>query len=185
MDSTSNLKHHLLLAMPSLSDPYFGHSVCYICDHNEQGSMGLVLNKPMGIELTDVLSELDIETDKPIHFPILQGGPVSPEQGFVLYRGSESELQNMVINGDIRLTTSKDILSQLALGSGPDDVRICLGYAGWEAGQLEQELIQNAWLTVPADEELLFHTPMDQMLEKAASRIGVDMSLISGEAGHA
>jgi len=185
MDSTANLKHHLLIAMPTMNDSWFGHSVCYICDHNDQGSMGLVINKPMGIQLSDVLSELEITPSQPVNFPIMQGGPVSPEQGFVLYRGHELAVQNLNIDDDVYLTTSKDILANVAKGEGPEEIRICLGYAGWEAGQLEQEILDNSWLTVAADPDLLFNTPIDKILEAAAKKIGVDMRLLSGDAGHA
>lgn len=185
MDSSSNLKHHFLVAMPSLNDPWFGHSVCYICDHNENGSMGLVINKPMGIHLGDIFSELDIEADNQADCPILQGGPVSPEQGFVLYQGTYDEVQNLAITDGVRLSTSKDILANIAHGEGPEQIRVCLGYAGWEAGQLEEEIAGNSWLTVPADEDLLFNTPIDQIAQQAAKKLGIDLISISPETGHA
>lgn len=185
MDSINNLKHHLLLAMPQLSDPYFGHSVCYICDHNEHGSMGLVINKPMNISLGEVFSELQIEAKHQASQAIMQGGPVSPEQGFVLYQGDYDGVQNTLINNDIRLSTSKEILANIASGEGPNDALVCLGYSGWEAGQLEEEIASNTWLTVEADEELLFHTPVKDIAQKAASKIGVDLSLLTSESGHA
>jgi putative transcriptional regulator len=185
MDSSSNLKNHFILAMPLMNDPYFGHSVCYICDHNEEGTMGLVINKPLGINLGDIYSELDIESLGQAERPILQGGPVSPEQGFVLYEGGYNEVENLAITDDIRLSTSKDILSNIAHGSGPENVLVCLGYAGWSAGQLEDEIARNSWLTVPADEELLFHTPMEEIAQKAAQKLGIDLSLLSGQSGHA
>ncbi|NVK37145.1 MAG: YqgE/AlgH family protein [Gammaproteobacteria bacterium] len=185
MSESIDLKHHLLLAMPLLDDPWFKNSVCYICEHNDQGAMGLVINKPMGIHLGDILGELDIEASHEKDRSIMQGGPVSPEQGFVLYHGDDQDVQNMVVNAPVRLTTSKDILSNMAQGTGPDDAIICLGYAGWEAGQLEAEIANNSWLTVPADEELLFHTSSDQMAAKAASKLGIDLNLMSSQSGHA
>lgn len=185
MDSSSNLKNHFLLAMPLMNDPWFGQSVCYICDHNENGTMGLVINKPMGISLGDIYSELDIESEGQAERPILQGGPVSPEQGFVLYEGGYNEVQNMEITQGIRLSTSKDILATIAEGSGPDNVIVCLGYAGWDAGQLEDEIARNSWLTIPADEELLFHTPIEEIAKKAAEKLGVDLNMLSGQSGHA
>lgn len=185
MTHTIDLKNHLLLAMPLLTDSVFKNSVCYICEHDEKGAMGLIINKPMGIELNDILSELEITPDEQQHHNIMQGGPVSPEQGFVLYRGDHQDVQNMIVNGSIRLTTSKDILSNMAHGTGPDDAIICLGYAGWEAGQLEEEIANNSWLTIPADEELLFSTDSDKLAEKAASKLGIHLSSLSGESGHA
>jgi len=185
MDSSSDLKNHFLLAMPLLDDPWFGHSVCYICDHNENGTMGLVINKPMGIHLKDIYSELAIDSDGQGERPILQGGPVSPEQGFVLYEGGYNEVQNLEIAQGIRLSTSKDILENIAEGTGPDNVIVCLGYAGWSAGQLEDEIARNSWLTIPADEALLFHTPLEDIAEKAAEKLGVDLSKLSGQSGHA
>lgn len=185
MNSSTNLKNHFLLAMPQLTDSYFGQSVCYICDHNEHGSMGLVINKPMGISLGDIFSELEIEAQNQSAQMILQGGPVSPEQGFVLYQGNYNEVENTKISNNIRLSTSKDILTTIANGSGPDAVMVCLGYAGWEAGQLEEEIAGNTWLTVEADEELLFHTPVKDIAAKAAQKIGVDLTLLTSQSGHA
>lgn len=185
MTQTIDLKNHLLLAMPLLTDDMFKNSVCYICEHDEQGAMGLILNKPMGIELNDILSEMDITSENPQHQNIMQGGPVSPEQGFVLYRGDNQDVQNMIVQDPIRLTTSKDILSNMAKGQGPDNAIICLGYAGWDAGQLEAEIANNSWLTIPADEELIFNTASNEIAEKAASKLGIHLSSLSGQSGHA
>jgi putative transcriptional regulator len=185
MNSVNNLTNHFLLAMPQLGDSYFGQSVCYICDHNENGSMGLVINKPMGISLGDIFSELDITASKQSSRTIMQGGPVSPEQGFVLYEGHYNNVENTEISKNIRLSTSKEILAEIASGNGPEEVLVCLGYAGWEAGQLEEELAANTWLTVEADEELLFHTPAAENDTKAAKKIGVDINLLTTQSGHA
>jgi putative transcriptional regulator len=185
MPQSIDLKHHLLLAMPLLDDPYFQHSVCYICEHNEEGAMGLIINKPMGIELNDILGELNITPTQRHSKGIMQGGPVSPEQGFVLYQGQAEDIQNMMVNDDIRLTTSKDILNHIVNGQGPDDVIICLGYAGWDAGQLEEEIANNSWLTIPADNELLFHTDSQQLADKAANKLGINFSQLTGQSGHA
>lgn len=147
--------------------------------------MGLIINKPMGIELNDILGELEITPEHEQHRSIMQGGPVSPEQGFVLYRGLQQDVQNILVSEPIRLTTSKDILTNMAHGTGPDDAIICLGYAGWDAGQLENEIANNSWLTIPADEELLFHTDSDKIAAKAAKKLGIDLSLLSAQSGHA
>ena len=185
MPQTIDLKHHLLLAMPLLNDPWFQHSVCYICEHNDEGAMGLIINKPMGIQLNDILGELDISIIQTHSQNIMQGGPVSPEQGFVLYQGNPVDVQNMLVSDDVRLTTSKDILSHIANGDGPDGAIICLGYAGWDSGQLEAEIANNSWLTVPADEELLFHTDSEQLADKAAKKLGIHLSQLTGQSGHA
>ncbi|MEY8263220.1 MAG: YqgE/AlgH family protein, partial [Bermanella sp.] len=168
-----------------LNDPWFSHCVCYICDHDENGSMGLVINKPLNMALEDILSELHIRGESIPTQPVLQGGPVSPEQGFILYQGSHSDMQNMEIANNIRLTTSKDILQNIADGAGPEHLIVCLGYAGWEAGQLEAEIAANSWLTIPADEELLFHTPTKDLAQAAAKKLGVDLNLITSQSGHA
>lgn len=185
MTQTIDLKNHLLLAMPMLNDAVFKNSVCYICEHDEKGAMGLIINKPMGIELEDILKELEINSDEQQHHSIMQGGPVSPEQGFVLYKGDNQDVQNMIVEGSIRLTTSKDILSNIAHGHGPENAIICLGYAGWDAGQLEEEIANNSWLTIEADEELLFDTQSDKIAQKAASKLGINLSSLSGQSGHA
>jgi putative transcriptional regulator len=185
MPQSIDLKHHLLLAMPLLDDPWFKHSVCYICEHNEEGAMGLIINKPMGIQLNDILDELNINPSQEQNPNIMQGGPVSPEQGFVLYQGDNQDIQNMAVSEQVRLTTSKDILSIIASGDGPSDTLICLGYAGWDAGQLEDEIANNSWLTIPADSDLLFHTDSEQLAAKAANKLGINLSLLSGQSGHA
>ena len=171
--------------MPQLNDPWFAQSVCYICDHNEDGSMGLVINKPLDMQLTEILKELKIDASKPQNQLVLQGGPVSPEQGFILYHGEVKAEQNMEIAPSINLTTSKEILEEIGLGQGPENMLICLGYAGWEAGQLEAEITANSWLTIPADDELLFNTPSQDIARAAAKKLGVDINLLSGQSGHA
>jgi len=182
---TINLKNHFLLAMPQLNDPWFANSVCYICDHNEEGSMGLVINKPLNMKLTEILKELEIEASQTKNQLVLQGGPVSPEQGFILYHGAVKTEQNMAIAPNINLTTSKEILEEIGTGQGPENMLICLGYAGWEAGQLEAEITANSWLTIPADDELLFHTPSQEVARAAAKKLGIDINLLSGQSGHA
>lgn len=185
MPHSIDLKHHLLLAMPLLNDPWFKQSVCYICEHNEEGAMGLIINKPLGIQLNDILEELKISPSQALNPNIMQGGPVSPEQGFVLYQGDADNIQSIMVGDLVHLTTSKDILNSISNGDGPADSIICLGYAGWDAGQLEEEIANNSWLTVQADSELLFHTDSEQLANKAASKLGINLSLLSGQSGHA
>jgi len=171
--------------MPQLNDPWFAHSVCYICDHSEDGCMGLVINKPLDMGLAEILSELKIEIEKPQNQTVLQGGPVSPEQGFILYQGEIKAEQNMEITKGVNLTTSKEILEEIGQGMGPKNMLVCLGYAGWESGQLEAEITANSWLTIPADKDLLFHTPTKDIARAAAKKLGVDINLLSGQSGRA
>lgn len=185
MDNVNNLSHHFLVAMPQLDDQWFGQAVCYVCSHDESGCMGLVINKSTGMNLSDIFTELNIKTEKNTAQVIMQGGPVSPEQGFILYQGNYNEVENMEIVDNVRLTSSKEVLESLANGTGPENSIICLGYAGWSAGQLEEELAQNSWLTIPADEELLFHTPMKDLAQKAANKLGISIEQLNTQSGHA
>lgn len=186
MAEFESLKHHFLIAMPSLKDGIFANSVTYLCEHNEQGAMGLVINQPLDLSLDEVFEQLDLEIIIPHREPILAGGPVQTERGFVLHRAMERDWDaTLRIHDGISLTTSRDILAAMAEGQGPDDVLVALGYAGWSAGQLEQELVANAWLTLPADDAILFDIPFEQRLHAAASKLGIDLSLISPQAGHA
>ena len=186
-DASHSLKHHFLIAMPHMDDPHFGHSVTYLLDHNEQGAMGLIINKPNGLTLADVLSQLRPDDElSPLcqSLPIFSGGPVQTERGFVLHPQGHRYQATVDVNG-LSLSTSQDVLSAIAEGNGPDKYLITLGYAGWDAGQLEAELSDNAWLTCPADEHILFELPYDQRLNAAAASLGVNLSLLSTQAGHA
>jgi len=183
--SNTSLKHHFLLAMPQLDDPYFGHSLCYICEHSEQGAMGLVLNKPIGMSLSQVFSELGMEGQRHGEEPVIQGGPVNPEQGFILYQDDEPWEQSMHVGDRTYLTTSKDMLEAIADGRSPDNVIVCLGYAGWSAGQLEEELANNSWLTIEADEKIIFNTKAEQQVKAAADKLGIDINLMTSDSGHA
>jgi len=181
----SSLKHKLLIAMPQLNDSWFDHTVTYICDHNEDGAMGLVLNKKSGLNLNEVLEQLDIEAQWPAEESILEGGPVSPEHGFILHKEQGQWDSTLSVENDVHITTSKDILRSLAEGTGPLKHKVALGYAGWEAGQLEQEMLDNAWLTIDADDTLLFDTPNDQIYQQALATLGIDETFLSSDAGHA
>ncbi len=185
MTDTTTLQNHLLIAMPQLDDPWFGSSLCYICEHSEEGAMGLVINKPLDLELGDVFAELGIDAACRTKLPVFRGGPVSQEQGFILYRGKEALGQSLKVAPNTFLTTSKDMLDDMAVGGGPLDIVVCLGYAGWDAGQLEEEVAGNSWLTVPADEDILFHTHPEDQSKKAALKLGFDISHLSSDAGHA
>lgn len=181
------LTNHLLIAMPALEDPNFSHTVTYICEHSEDGAMGIVLNRPLDLPLSDVLEHLEI----PILDPRLSqqhvflGGPVDMERGFVVHTPVGEWDSSMTVSADIGVTTSRDILQAIARGEGPERYRIALGYAGWGSGQLESELGENSWLSTPATPELLFATPPEQLWQAAASELGIDMTLLSQETGHA
>lgn len=183
----SYLKHHFLIAMPHMADPNFAQTVTYLVEHNEQGAMGLVINRPNGLNLADVLEQLRPDEPPPAlcqSLPIFAGGPVQTDRGFVLHTSGQS-FQATLELGELALSTSQDALFAIADGTGPDKHLITLGYAGWEAGQLEAELADNAWLTCPADSAILFDTPFDQRLSAAAARLGINLSLLTAQAGHA
>lgn len=182
-----SLKDHFLVAMPSLTEGIFAHSVTYLCEHNEHGAMGLIINRPMGVALGEILEHLDIDnvrnhgTD-----PVMAGGPVQTDRGFVLHRTSERQWESTLpITDEISLTTSRDILDALAHNEGPDCALVALGYAGWGAGQLESELAANSWLTIPADSAIIFNTPAEKRLNAAAAKLGIDLALLAPGAGHA
>lgn len=173
--------------MPSLGEGIFSQSITYICEHGESGAMGIVINQPLDLTVAEIFDHLQIATtDDFSDQPIMAGGPVQIDHGFVLHRNCPRQWEaSLRVTAEIMLTTSRDILRAIAEGSGPREHLIALGYAGWAAGQLEQELAENSWLTLPADSDIIFTTPWQRRLSKAAASLGVDMNLISGEAGHA
>jgi putative transcriptional regulator len=185
--SSDCLRNHFLLSMPSLSEGIFAQSVTYICEHGESGAMGIVINHALELSVAEIFEHLKIRprgdfSDR----AVMAGGPVQIDHGFVLHRNCSSTWEaSLKVTPEITLTTSCDILRAIANCSGPQDHLIALGYAGWAAGQLEQELAENSWLTLPADSDILFSTPPEQRLKAAAALLGIDMNLISGEAGHA
>ncbi|RLQ20933.1 YqgE/AlgH family protein [Seongchinamella sediminis] len=185
--SSDSLRDHFLLAMPSLSEGIFSHSITYICEHGESGAMGIVINQPLDLSVGEIFEHLQIDSLRDFSaMPVMAGGPVQIDHGFVLHRGSDSAWEaSLKVTEEITLTTSRDILRAIAHGNGPGEHLIALGYAGWSAGQLEQELAENSWLTLPADSDIIFSTPAELRLSKAAAQLGIDMNLISGEAGHA
>ncbi len=187
MRSVSNLTNHFLIAMPGLQDTNFFRTVTYICDHNEEGAMGIVLNRPTDLQLKDILEQLNIDQANPTAGgqQIYVGGPVQTERGFVLHTSERKWDSTLEITPEISITTSRDILQSIAHGDGPHNSLIALGYAGWGAGQLEDEMGANAWLSGPAESAIIFDLPPDQRWEAAAELLGVDLNLISGETGHA
>lgn len=181
-----SLKNHFLLAMPCLQDYIFAHSLTYIFDHDERGASGLVINRPLDLTLADIFSQLDLEIASPCATrPVLVGGPVAMERGFVLHRNHTSWQTTLHVSDTVSLTTSSDILAAMARDEGPEDALVAIGYAGWGQGQLEQELADNAWLTLPADAQIIFDTPFEQRAAVAARKLGFDINLMTADAGHA
>jgi putative transcriptional regulator len=192
-DSTSiNLTHHFLIAMPGLDDAAFAKSVIYMCEHTDRGALGLIINKPSDINLKGLFDkvELPLRREDLTDALVFQGGPVQTERGFVLHEsmmpGKESVYAStMTIPGGLEMTTSKDVLEALSTGAGPRRVFVSLGYSAWGEGQLESEISDNSWLTVPADMNVIFDTPADERYEKAMLLLGLQSWMLSPEAGHA
>ncbi|WP_321394267.1 YqgE/AlgH family protein [Emcibacter sp.] len=195
MKKQGYLEGQLLLAMPGMADPRFDHSVIYVCSHNEEGAMGLIINKrTTSIDFPSLLDQLDIDVESSfssneahLSDPILlhAGGPVEIGRGFILHSADYVQDSTMIISETIALTATVDILSAIARGEGPQDYIVALGYSGWGAGQLEQELQQNSWLNIEADEELVFRTDLELKWPRAMAKLGVDVSLLSMDSGHA
>ena len=184
---TVSLANHFLIAMPAMVDPNFSRTLTYICEHNEQGAMGVVINRPIEMTLTELFDQINLElADEPLgHAAVHFGGPVQIERGFVLHQPVGHWQSSIAVSHDTALTTSRDILEACANGSGPQKLLVSLGYAGWTAGQLEAELAQNAWLSVEAEDSIIFDLPFDQKLGAAMRLLGVDFASLSEEAGHA
>ncbi|MEZ5564828.1 MAG: YqgE/AlgH family protein [Gammaproteobacteria bacterium] len=188
---TTYLAGHLLIAMPAMQDPNFVRTVTYICEHTDQGALGIIINRPMDMDLGTIFDQLALDSSDAglARQPVLQGGPVHQERGFVLHEPEATEEDDfdatVAVTDAIRVTTSQDILSAMASGKGPKRAVVALGYAGWGAGQLESELVQNAWLSVPATPQIIFETPFDQRWREAARLLGIDLSTLSHQAGHA
>lgn len=182
-----NLTQHFLMAMPAMTDPHFSKTLTFICEHNEQGALGIVVNRPIDLTLHALLEQIEItpaiESAKLI--PVHYGGPVQIDRGFVLHTPAGAWQSTLAVGDEMGLTTSKDILQAAARGEGPQQMLVTLGYAGWAPGQLEHELAQNAWLTVNADPCILFETPAEQRYTAGLKLLGIDLSMLSDAAGHA
>lgn len=182
----SSLRNHFLVAMPGMRDPYFANSITYICDHSAEGAMGLVINKAMEAQLSDVFEQMDLSYPSAVgRTPILAGGPVGTQRGFVLHPTGGDWESSIEVGPNISLTASRDIIQAIATGTGPNTPQFVLGHAGWSAGQLEQEIKDNSWLTVPASADILFDTPIEQRWLAAAQCLGIDINLMTSTAGHA
>ena len=182
-----NLTGHFLIAMPSLNDGFFNQAVTYICEHDENGSFGIIINQQSGITLKQIAKEMAIETENNYNDKqlVFIGGPVDQGRGFILHRPVGNWQSSLKVNNNIAITTSKDILQAIINSEGPEDNIVALGYAGWAAGQLDHEMASNTWLSCPADEQIIFYTPVEERWKTAAKLIGVDLSLLSNDAGHA
>jgi putative transcriptional regulator len=186
MEAT-NFTNHFLIAMPGMADPHFSQSLTYICEHSERGAIGLVVNKPIDITLAHLFEQVNIDLDDTAlsHDAVRFGGPVKVECGFVLHQPLGDWNSTLKVSDDIGMTTSRDVLEAMAKGEGPQRVLVTLGYAGWSAGQLEDEIMRNGWLTVKADTKLLFDLPDEEKLFAAMQKLGVHPAMLSDAVGHA
>jgi putative transcriptional regulator len=184
------LTNQLLVAMPTLSDPNFAQTVTLICEHSAKGALGIVLNRPLNMALGDVFAQLSLScADRGLsEQPVLRGGPVAPDRGFVLHPATPAADpwdSTLTVSATLQVTTSRDILGSMASGAGPAQAVVALGYAGWDAGQLEDEIRSNAWLNVPADDAIIFATPFERRWHAAARLLGIEFGRLSNQAGHA
>lgn len=186
MDSV-NLTDNFLIAMPALEDPYFSNALVYICEHNENGALGIIVNRPIDMDLAGLFEKIDIklEGEQVSRLPVYFGGPVQLDRGFVLHRPIGQWQSTLAINSEIGLTSSRDVLASVAKAGLPSEIIVTLGYAGWDAGQLEDELAQNSWLTVPAKASILFELPPEERLPAAMQNLGISFTQLSDVAGHA
>ncbi len=187
MERQSSLINQLLIAMPGMPDPNFNSTVTLICEHNDEGALGIVINRPLNLNLGGLFEQLSLEEPDAAaaKHPVLSGGPVARDRGFVLHNPGPAYESSMTVSDDVQLTLSRDILDSLAAGKGPDRSLVALGYAGWEPGQLEAEMLANTWINVPASPQLIFDTPFADRWTKAADSLGIDISRLSPHAGHA
>jgi len=187
MTEAFNLTNHFLIAMPTLEDPNFFHSVTLICEHNEEGTMGILINRPLEIRLSEILEQMGIENNsEDINQQCLfLGGPVQNERGFILHKPHGDGEEMLVVSDNLALSSSRDMLASIAANEGPEKSLIALGYAGWAAGQLEKELAENAWISTPASEQIIFDTPVTERWKSAAASAGIDLSRLSSDVGHA
>jgi putative transcriptional regulator len=190
--SPTNFTHHFLIAMPGLEDEAFAKSVVYMCEHSERGALGLVINKPSDINLKKLFEKVDLSLDRSdlSDAPVFHGGPVQTERGFVLHESMMPGLESvyastMSIPGGLEMTTSKDVLEALSTGAGPRKVFVSLGYSAWGEGQLESEISDNSWLTVAADIDVIFDTPVAERYDRAMGLLGLQSWMLSPDAGHA
>ncbi|MGZ8293331.1 MAG: YqgE/AlgH family protein [Telluria sp.] len=188
--STLNLANHFLIAMPSMQDPIFGGAVVYVCEHNDKGVLGVVINKPTDMTMDVLFDRIDLKVSEGLHAdvvnePIMFGGPVQDDRGFVLHSPGGRYSSSLSVTDEVAFTTSIDVLEAVAAGDGPQRILVSIGYAGWSPGQLEDELSRNGWLTVGADAHVLFDLPIEQRYTAAIKLLGIDPLMLASEAGHA
>jgi len=185
--SFSSLHHHFLIAMPTLGNDLFYQSVIYICEHTQTGATGIIINQPLDLRLNDILERMKIvSTHETVeNVPVLQGGPLHTERGFVLHQDQKQWRSTFTIADNLSITTSRDVLEDIAAGNKPhQNILITLGYSGWDDGQLEEEIAKNYWLVVPANTKILFETPFSERWKTAAALLGIDINQISNFSGH-
>ena len=182
-----NLTDHFLIAMPAMSDPYFSRTLVYIAEHNEQGALGVIVNRPIDMNLATLFEKIEVplEADGFADLPVFFGGPIQTDRGFVLHRPVGDWQSTLAVNRNVGLTSSRDVLQAVAREGEPRDVMVTLGYSGWSAGQLEAELAQNAWLTVAAEARIIFDLPYEERLASAMEALGIDFTHLADGAGHA
>ncbi len=185
--ATLNLANHFLIAMPSMQDPVFGGTVVYVCEHNENGVLGVVINKPTDMTMEVLFERIDLklESGVDVDAPIMFGGPVQDDRGFVLHTPGQRYSSSLTVTEDVAFTTSIDVLEAVAAGDGPPRMLVSIGYSGWSPGQLEDEISRNGWLTVGADPEILFKLPIEERYTAAMRLLGIDPLMLTSEAGHA
>jgi putative transcriptional regulator len=186
MNGVTYLTNQFIIAMPNLADPNFFHTVTYLCQHNEEGALGIVINRPADMKLDEIFKQMQIRvtSEAAVDAPVFIGGPVQLERGFVIHSPCGDWDSSMAVSDSISLTTSRDILEAIAVGEGPEQYLVALGYAGWGEGQLESDMINNAWLNTPCGKAVLFDTPIEQRWSAAASQIGININLLTTPAGH-
>ncbi|MES2236769.1 MAG: YqgE/AlgH family protein [Rugosibacter sp.] len=188
---TTCLANHFLIAMPAMADPNFSRTLTYICEHNAEGAVGIVINRPTDMRLGELFKRVAIPLEEGLptecfaNLPVYAGGPVQSDRGFVLHRTTQQWQSSLKVTDDLALTSSRDILQAMGSAGQPSDVLVTLGYAGWTAGQLEWELAQNTWLTVKASPHILFNVPSEERLAAAMQLLGIDFANLSEVAGHA
>lgn len=181
------LERHMLIAMPGMVDDNFAGSVTLLCQHTDAGAIGITINRLSDYTLGEVFGQLKLECSNELvrNLPVLEGGPVAPDRGFVLHSPREGYESSMQIGPDIMVTTSRDVLVEIAAGGGPGKFLVALGYAGWGGGQLESEMLANAWLSVSADTDIVFDMPVPSRFDEALGRLGIKVDMLHTEAGHA
>jgi putative transcriptional regulator len=186
MNQANYLHNQFIIAMPGLTDPNFFHTVTYLCQHSEEGALGIIINRLADMTLGEIFQQMNISVTSPsaAKKPVFAGGPVQQERGFVLHPTGGDWDVSMVVSESISLTTSRDVIEAIAVGEGPKQYLVALGYAGWGEGQLEQEMLANAWLNTPCGKHILFDTPIDLRWQVAAGQIGIDINQLTAAAGH-